>query len=155
MSAIEECAPSPENCAECPKAATCETALKNLSLDAPAADEAPGVSSPEKTAEPEAISPERTGKDKKTRRRRGNNKKPEAAPAAEAEAAPAAPVDVKALLAKRGKAGPKKTKKLSDAQKAVLSDAQNKTSAAKGGKRLSGKAHSEATYASGANGWAC
>ena len=154
MSAIDECAPSPENCAECPKAATCETALKNLSLDAPAADEAPGVSSPEKTAEPEAISPERTGKDKKTRRRRGN-KKPDAAPAAEAEAAPAAPVDVKALLAKRGKAGPKKTKKLSDAQKAVLSDAQNKTSAAKGGKRLSGKAYSEATYASGANGWAC
>ena len=63
--------------------------------------------------------------------------------------------DVKALLAKRGKAGPKKTKKLSNAQKAVLSDAQNKTSAAKGGKRLSGKAYSEATYASGANGWAC
>ena len=79
MSAIEECAPSPENCAECPKAATYETALKNLSLDAP--DEAPGVSSPEKTAEPEAISPERTGKDKKTRRRRGN-KKPDAPPAA-------------------------------------------------------------------------
>ena len=144
MSAIEECAPSPENCAECPKAATCETALKNLSLDAP--DEAPGVSSPEKTAEPEMVSPERTGKDKKSRRRRGN-KKP--------DAPPAAPVDVKALLAKRGKAGPKKTKKLSDAQKAVLSDAQNKTSSAKGGKRLSGKAYSEATYASGANGWAC
>ena len=141
---------------------------------AKAFDEVPGAS-PEKTSAATEDDGAAGGKKGKSRRRRG--KKPEAAPAeaaaaadaspesaqpeTETPAAAAAPVDVKALLAKKALAKkgakPGKKKELSEAQRAVLAD-KNRGGGGGGGakqKRLNSKAFSDATYASGSNGWAC